>query len=54
MSAHVSENNTRIVFTVDKELKSKAEECAKTEHRSLSNLVVVALEEYINKNRKDS
>lgn len=54
MAACTSENTTRIIITVDKELKSKAEECAKKERRSLSNLVVVALEEYINKNRKDS
>ena len=54
MPATVSENNTRITFTIDKELKSKAEECAKNERRSLSNLINIALEEYlnnINKNR---
>lgn len=51
MAATVSENNTRITFTIDKELKSKAEECAKNERRSLSNLITIALEEYINKNR---
>ena len=45
MSATVSENNTRITFTIEKELKIKAEECAKKERRSLSNLVNVALEE---------
>ena len=38
MSAHVSENNTRIVFTVDKELKSKAE--AKSEILSAKEPVV--------------
>lgn len=51
MSATVSENNTRITFTIEKNLKSKAEECAKKEKRSLSNLINIALEEYINKNR---
>lgn len=51
MPACTSENTTRIIATIDKELKSKAEECAKKEHRSLSNLITVALEEYINKNR---
>lgn len=51
MAATVSENNTRVTFTIDKELKTKAEQCANKEHRSLSNLITVALEEYINKNR---
>ena len=51
MSATVSENNTRITFTIEKDLKSKAEECAKREKRSLSNLINIALEKYINKNR---
>lgn len=54
MPALVSKNNTRIIITINKELKSKAEEIAKKEHRSLSNLIIVALEEYINKNRQDS
>lgn len=51
MSATVSENNTRITFTIEKDLKVKAEELAKKEKRSLSNLINIALEEYINKNR---
>lgn len=51
MSATVSENNTRITFTIEKDLKVKAEEFAKKEKRSLSNLINIALEEYINKNR---
>lgn len=50
MSATVSENNTRITFTIDKELKTKAEDIAKIEKRSLSNLINVALEEYIKNN----
>lgn len=53
MSAHVSENNTRITFTITKELKSKADEYAKSEKRSLSNLINVALEDYINKNHEN-
>lgn len=50
MSATVSENNTRITFTIDKELKTKAESIAKSERRSLSNLINIALEEYIKNN----
>ena len=47
MPAHVSENNTRMSFTISKELKQKLEEQAKKERRSLSNLIIVALENYI-------
>lgn len=47
MPATVSENNTRLTFTISKELKSKAKEVAKEERRSLSNLLTIALEEYI-------
>jgi len=54
MAAHVSENNTRITFTIEKELKSKAEECAKREKRSLGNFITIAIDEYINKNHKNS
>lgn len=52
MSATVSKKNTRITFTTEKNLKSKVEECAKKERRSISNLINVALIEYINKNRR--
>ena len=44
-----AENKTRVSFTIDKELKARAEECAKKEYRSLSNLISIALEEYMNK-----
>ena len=54
MPATVSENNTRVTFTIEKDLKSRVDEYAKKERRSFSNLICVALEEYINKNRKDS
>lgn len=47
MSAHVSENNTRMSFTISKELKQKLEIQAKKERRSLSNLIIIALENYI-------
>jgi metal-responsive CopG/Arc/MetJ family transcriptional regulator len=53
MPATVSENNTRITFTIDKQLKTKAEECAKNERRSLSNLINIALEEYLNNTYKN-
>lgn len=46
-----AEDSTRVSFTIKKKLKAEAEECAKEEHRSFSNLISVALEEYI-KNKK--
>ena len=49
MSATVSENNTRVTFTIEKTLKIKAEEYAKKQKRSLSNLINLAIEEYISK-----
>lgn len=53
MSATVSENNTRVTFTIEKTLKIKAEECAKREKRSLSNLINIAIEEYLMKMKMD-
>lgn len=47
MPANVSENNTRMSFTINKELKKRAEERAKKEHRSVSNLITIALENYL-------
>ena len=47
MSATVSENNTRVTFTISKDLKERAATVANNEHRSLSNLLSVALEYYI-------
>lgn len=51
MAAHVSENNTRMTFTIDKELKAKADEQAIKERRSLSNMITVAIEEYLNNHK---
>ncbi len=47
MSATVSENNTRLTFTINKELKKRAEEQAKKENRSLSNFITTVLEHYL-------
>lgn len=54
MSATVSENNTRLTFTIDKNLKTKAEQQATKERRSLSNLLNVALEEYLNNHKEEN
>lgn len=47
LPATVSENNTRVTFTIDKKLKERAEKQAQKEKRSLSNLIIVALEEHL-------
>lgn len=47
MSASVSKDKTRINITIDRELKQKAEDVAKSENRSLSNLISYALKLYI-------
>lgn len=51
MSAHVSENNTRMTFTISKELKERSEKQAQKEMRSLSNLITVALEKYLSEQK---
>ena len=51
MSATVSDNNTRLTFTISKELKSQIEDCAKKENRSVSNLINVILQEYVRKGK---
>lgn len=43
----ISNDNTRTLITISKELKAKLEEIAKRERRSFSNLVVSILEEYV-------
>lgn len=47
MPACTSENTTRVIVTMNRDLKHLAAECALIERRSLANLIVVALEEYI-------
>jgi len=50
MGANTSENTTRVIFTINKELKSKLEKLAKQDNRSLSNYVVNLLENYVKNN----
>lgn len=45
----ISENNTRTLITIPKELKAALEEKAKQENRSFNNLVITVLQEYIKK-----
>jgi len=46
---NVSDKNTRIAFTISKELKERIEKQAEQEHRSVANLINVALIEYLNR-----
>lgn len=43
----ISDTKTRILFTVDKDLKAELEAIAKDQNRSLSNFIVTVLKEYI-------
>jgi predicted transcriptional regulator len=43
----ISNDNTRTLITISKELKAKLEEIAKKDRRSFNNLVVSILEEYV-------
>ena len=45
----VSENNTRVIITIPKELKEQLLQIADNESRSLSNLIVKVLKIYVNK-----
>lgn len=45
----ISENNTRTLITIPKELKKELEEIAVKENRSFNNLVITILKEYIEK-----
>lgn len=42
----ISNENTRTLITISKELKTKLEEQAKKEHRSFNNLVIAILNDY--------
>lgn len=43
----ISDNNTRILITIPKELKQQIEELSKKDNRSFSNYVVKILKEHI-------
>jgi len=43
----ISENNTRVLITIPKELKLHLEELAKNDNRTFNNLVTTVLKEYI-------
>lgn len=43
----ISDKNTRTMITISKELKKQLEEIAKEENRSLNNLMVTVLKNYV-------
>lgn len=45
----VSSKNTRIILTINKEIKQKLKDIADKEQRSVSNLCQVIVSDYINK-----
>lgn len=47
----ISKDNTRTLITLSKELKAELEQMAKDQNRSLNNLIVTILKEYIAKSR---
>lgn len=49
----ISENNTRINVTIPKDLKLQAEIIATKQNRSLSNLIVTLIKDYVRSIEKD-
>lgn len=47
MGGSISEENTRLPITMSKDLKERAAFVAKCEHRSLSNLIIAILSNYV-------
>lgn len=47
----VSDENTRISLTINKEFKAKLQKLAKSQNRDLSNLIITVLMEYSSKKR---
>ena len=54
MKATLSEKNTRMNIVISKDLKEQLEAQAELEMRSASNLVCVAVQEYIKNHKKDT
>ena len=52
-SGKISEHNTRINVTIPKDLKLRAEIIATKQNRSLSNMIVTLIRDYVESNEKD-
>ena len=48
----ISKDNVRTVLTISKELKSKLEVIAKQENRSLNNLIITILKNFVDEREK--
>ena len=48
----ISNENTRTLITIPKELKTKLEEISKIQNRSFNNLVVTILKDYLSSHNK--
>ncbi len=44
----IADNKTRYMLLIEKDLKSQLEQIAKEENRSLNNLIVTLLKNYVN------
>jgi len=49
----ISENNSRVIITLPKELKTWLEQQSSKDHRSLSNYIGVVLQKHKDTNKKD-
>nr|WP_097002300.1 DNA-binding protein [Lacrimispora amygdalina] len=47
----VSENNTRVIITLSKELKEQLDELAKEDKRTFSNLCAKILSDYVSQKK---
>lgn len=47
----ISDKNTRTLLTISKEFKKELEEIAKDQNRSLNNLIITVLKEYVENNK---
>lgn len=47
MILSISDNNTRTLITIPKDLKQKLEAKAKEQNRSLNNLIITILKNYL-------
>lgn len=47
----ISKDNTRMMFTIPKDLKIKLEQIAKEQNRSVNNLILTIIKNYINKTK---
>ena len=47
----ISKDNTRMMLTIPKDLKIKLEQIAKEQNRSVNNLILTIIKNYINKTK---